>query len=173
METIDLILGGILLILGRKFFWLFVGILGFLAGLNLATRLLAGRPEWVILLVAIVAGFIGAGLAIFFQRLAIALAGFLAGGYILVSLLAVLGLDAGGALYWVLYIIGGIIGAVLTTVLFDWALIVLSSIAGANLIVTALNLTPPAHAFWLVLLAIVGVIIQALLFQRDRQTAPA
>jgi hypothetical protein len=172
MDAIDLGLGAILLILGRKFFWLFVGILGFIAGLGLAERVLVGRPQWVILLVALVAGFIGAGVAIFLQRLAIALAGFLAGGYILIHALTLLGIDSGN-LYWILFVVGGIIGAILVTLLFDWALIVLSSITGANLIIEALRLTLPNRIWLFLLLALVGIIIQAVLMQRDRQTAPA
>ncbi|HVN54568.1 MAG TPA: hypothetical protein VMT46_09580 [Anaerolineaceae bacterium] len=173
MATIDLILGGILLLLGRKFFWLSVGILCFIAGLNLATRLLAGRPQWIVLVVAILAGFIGAGLAIFLQRLAIAVAGFLAGGYILINLVGLLGSTPTGALYWVLLIVGGIFGAILVTAFFDWALIVLSSLTGANLIVEAMRLAPPGRAFWLILLIVVGVVIQAILMLRDQRAAPA
>lgn len=171
MGTINLILGGILLVLGRKFFWLFVSILGFIAGLNLATRLLAGRPQWIILVVAIVAGLIGAGLAIFLQRLAIAAAGFLAGGYILINLVSLLVSTPTGALYWALFIVGGIIGAILVTVFFDWALIVLSSLTGANLIVEAMRLAPASRAFWLILFVIVGVVIQAILMQREQRAA--
>ncbi len=38
---------------------------------------------------------------------------------------------------WLLFLIGGIIGAILVSALFDWALIILSAVAGATLIVQA------------------------------------
>ena len=87
MDIILVILGVVLLALGRKLFWLFVGGVGFVAGLTLTTQLLGEQPFWVILLVAALAGLVGSVMAVFLQRLMIAVAGFLAAGYVLVSLL--------------------------------------------------------------------------------------
>ena len=38
LNVINLILGGALLVAGRKLFWLFVGAAGFVTGIQLATR---------------------------------------------------------------------------------------------------------------------------------------
>lgn len=42
LNLINLILGGALLVAGRKLFWLFVGAAGFVTGIQLATRFWQG-----------------------------------------------------------------------------------------------------------------------------------
>jgi hypothetical protein len=155
------ILAGIgLLLFGRKLFWLFVGLIGFASGIHAATRFFPGQPEWMILAIALMAGVLGALLALFLQWLAIGLAGFFAGGYIAVRLLHVSGLTTGG-MYWVLFLIGGIIGLILIIVLFHWALIILSSLVGAGLITESV---PMAHSGTVILffvLVVAGILIQS------------
>jgi hypothetical protein len=129
LSLINIILGGALLVAGRKLFWLFVGVAGFIAGMQLATQYWQG-PELLAIVFGLVVGVIFAVLAIFLQGVAIAVAGFLAGGYILTVLAGMLGLNQ-DAFSWIVYLIGGVIGALLVIVLFDWAIITLSSLAGA------------------------------------------
>jgi hypothetical protein len=171
--AIRILVGGLLLILGRKLFWIFVGAIGFLFGFNLASQYLSAQPDWVILLVAVLAGIIGAGLAVFVQRAAVVVAGFLAGGYLTLQLLAQLGIGAQpapGDFAWLPFIVGGIVGALLLSVLFDWALIFLSSLAGANLITQAVN--PDANVFTLIFvgLLLIGVLVQAGLMRSEQPT---
>ena len=86
------ILAGLaLLFLGRKLFWLFVGIVGFLAGMELGAEFVKGQPQGIIVLIAIGAGLLAAILAIFLQRLVVAIAGGLAGGLIAMRLAVMLG----------------------------------------------------------------------------------
>jgi uncharacterized membrane protein len=73
--------GALLLIAGRRLFWLFVGLVGFFAGLRFAPLFLSGRPEHMSWLVAILFGVLGMFLAIVLQRFTVVLAGFLAGGF--------------------------------------------------------------------------------------------
>lgn len=122
MVALKVIVGALLLSLGRKIYWLFVAAIGFAAGLALASRLFQNQSEWVLLLAALGFGVIGAVLAIFFQRLAISLAGFVAGALIVDALFKAAG-SGNSWLFYVLLIVGGIIGAVLVSVVFDWALI--------------------------------------------------
>src|SRR3990172_7787956 len=105
--TVSLILGAILLILGRKLFWIFVGAIGFLVGFNPAAQYLAEQPIWVILLIAIVAGIIGSVLAVVLQRVATLVAGFLAGGYLTVQLLQMLEVSVplGEGIAWLPYVL--------------------------------------------------------------------
>jgi len=49
-----LIVGLAVLLLGRRLFWLFVGAVGFLAGLQWARPVLGDQPEWVIVVAALV-----------------------------------------------------------------------------------------------------------------------
>ena len=66
------------------------------------------------------------------------------------------------------FIIGGIIGALLLLSLFDWALIVFSSVAGAELIVSNLHFPATGATILFLGLAIVGIMAQAALFSRRR-----
>jgi len=59
LATSSIVLGIILLLFGRKLFWFFVGVIGFLTGVLLATHYLQGQPEWVILIIALIAGVLG------------------------------------------------------------------------------------------------------------------
>jgi hypothetical protein len=171
-----LLLGIVLLLLGRRLFWFFVGVAGFLVGMNIAEQFVVG-PQGTNLLIAIVAGILGAVIAIFLQKVAIAIAGFVIGGYITVELLresalfptALVGTH--GTAFSVPYIIGGIIGAVLLFVLFDWGLIVLSSLSGASLIVHSITFQRHALQLLFAVLVVVGIVVQAGMKRMSR--APA
>jgi len=164
---INAILGGALLVAGRKLFWLFVAAAGFVTGFQLTTRYFQGS-EGLSIIVGLVVGAIFAILAIFLQTIAIAIAGFLAGGYILQTLAVSFGLSAAP---WIIYIIGGIIGVLLVSFLFDWAIITLSSLAGASLVAEALQL--PRTGLIFVLLFLAGVIIQGLAYRSEERPTPA
>ena len=86
MVIANTVVGLALLILGKKLFWLFVGAIGFIGASDMASRYFSGLPDWQILIVAVAAGLLGALLAVFFQKAAILLVGFYAGGYLVVSL---------------------------------------------------------------------------------------
>jgi MFS family permease len=163
---LTLALGILLLLFGRRAFWIFVAVVGFIAGLTFATMFLHGQPELVILLIAIVAGVIGAILAIMLEWLAILIAGFLAGGYLATSLAVTLGMTIASG-NWVIYIIGGIIGLILVAAFFDWAIIILSVLLGTEIIMTFLRSSVSAY-YWLVFLGlvVVGLVVQAGIWHR-------
>lgn len=165
LALINAILGGALLVAGRKLFWLFVGAAGFVTGFQLTISYFQG-PEGVAIIVGLVAGLIFAALAVFLQTVAIGIAGFLAGGYILQTLTASLGLNTAP---WIIYLVGGIIGVLLVSFLFDWAIITLSSLAGATLVVQALQLQGTGLIFMLLFLG--GVIIQGMAYRNEERRA--
>jgi hypothetical protein len=170
MNTLRILMGAVVLVLGRKLYWLFVGAVGFVLGIALATRFLSGGSQWVILVIALAAGLLGALLAVFLQQAAIAVAGLIGGGYVGFVLASMVGWDA-GRLVWVPIIIGGILGVVLVVALFDWALIILSSLTGAGLIVEATQFRPPVAGLLFVALLIVGIAVQAGLMRGERHRA--
>jgi len=161
---ISVILGIALLVAGRRLFWLFLAGLGFITGLQLAS-LFPQLSQTTALLIGLFLGVVFALLAIFLQRIAVGLAGFLAGGFILTTLAARIGVG-NDVFPWALYIIGGVIGIVLVMLLFDWALIVFSSIAGAALILNSLSLQTAAGEILFFLLVLVGIIIQGFVIHR-------
>ncbi len=168
MSIIRLLLGVSLLTLGRKLFWLFVAAIGFEAGFLLADRLFS-RESLLTLITAILVGLAGALLAVFLQKAAIWLGGFLAGGYFAVTLLETLGARPLQFELFsiIIFLAGGVIGVILIAFLFDWALIILSSLAGAALITRVVApASPPTGTLLFVILFVVGVVIQAVLMRR-------
>ncbi len=71
--------------------------------------------------------------------------------------------------YWVVFIVGGIIGAILLVALFDGALILISSLLGAHLIVSAITLPATGATILLIGLVVIGVFAQAAAFRRSRR----
>jgi len=159
MNVFYFIAGAALLILGRKLFWLFAAVIGFLFGMSIAQQLLPGQSQTIVLLIALAIGGLGAILATMIQKIAIGLSGFLAGGYLVYLMIPALSINFGSFL-WMAVIIGGIIGAVLASTMFDWTLIFLSSAIGASVITNHLTLPQPFPLVLLGVLFIVGVIIQ-------------
>jgi len=158
----DIVAGAVLLVLGRKLFWLFVAIAGFYLGFEVARAFAAEQPAWLVWTIAIGAGLIGAVLAMLLQRMGFALGGFYAGGYI--ALLAVERF-APGAIGVGAFFVGGVIGAVLAMLLMDWAIVILSCLVGAALVVPGLGLQPLAGALVYAGLVAVGIIVQAQLMR--------
>jgi hypothetical protein len=160
MHIVEILLGIGMLFFGRRLFWLFVGAAGFIFGMRVAAFLLHGRPEWTTLAIAVAAGLLGALFAVFLQRAAIAVAGFVLGGYALPVILGQMGLRSGHS-YWILVLAGGIAGLLLVSLLFDWALIILSSVAGAVLIIEPLRAGLHIKRLLFVLLIAIGIAVQA------------
>jgi hypothetical protein len=167
LNVINLILGGALLVAGRKLFWLFVGAAGFVTGIQLATRFWQG-PDLLAIVVGLVVGVIFALLAIFLQALVIGIAGFLIGGYVLTVLATMLGMDLTGIITWVVYLVGGVLGVLLVSFLFDWALITLSSLAGAALVIQAFTPQGAAGGILFFILFLLGVVIQGAVLRYER-----
>jgi hypothetical protein len=155
-----LVAGALLLIAGRRLFWLFVGLVGFFAGLRFAPLFLAGQTEGMRLLVAALFGVLGMFLALVLQRAAVALAGFLVGGTVAVDLFG-LNLSHPGLAEVLLFVVAGAVVAALALWLFDGALILLSSLAGADLIAEALRLHSGTRILVMIGLAALGIAIQA------------
>jgi hypothetical protein len=168
VPIISVIVGVAILLFGRKLFWLFVAALGFAVGLEIAVYFMKDPPQWMMLLVALGCGVIGALLAIMLQKVAIAIAGFIAGGRIAWALAAAFFVDH-QHYRGITFVIGGILGALLLLALFDWALIFLSSIEGAHLISNGITLPEKGTMILVIALAVIGVVVQASMLRRSRR----
>src|SRR6201981_2376259 len=135
------LIGVVILFFGRKLFWLCVAAVGFAAGVEIAPRLVHEPSSLLALTVALVLGILGALLALFLQKVAIAVLGFLAGGKLAGAIAAAFLLHY-GQYSTIIFLVGGIVGAILMLVLFDWALIIVSSLIGAHLVQSAILLPP-------------------------------
>ncbi len=157
---VSLLFGLALLLAGRRLFWLFVGALGFITATEFISPLIAHDNPALSLGVGLVAGIAGALLAIFLQKVAVGLAGALAGAYYLNNLLEASSMHD-PRFAWVSALIGAVIGALLLLFLFKWALIVFSSIVGAHLLLRPFESMQPAiFGASFVVLAIFGVMVQ-------------
>lgn len=161
--------GAALLLAGRRLFWLFVAITGFFVGAEVAGDLFANQSQWVVWALAAGSGIISAVLAMLLQRIAFAVAGFYAGGYLAITVVQSFGWDMPDV---AVSLAGGIIGAVLAALIMDWAIIVLSSLVGSGLIVAAFGLQPLQGALIGAALAAVGIFVQAT-FTRQKLDTPS
>ncbi len=169
-----LIVGLLLLLAGRRLFWLFVAVAGFVAGVEAVPYILPHQGELFTLVVGLALGLLGALLAFFLQKIAIAIAGFAGGGYlamvICTPLIGTLSVNQPAA--WICFLIGGIIGGLLMNFFFNWALMILSSVEGAHIILKQL-MPERQHYFLLVLaaLALVGIFVQSSTYRRPARVA--
>jgi hypothetical protein len=167
VTIVGVLIGIAILFFGRKLFWLCVAAVGFAVGVEIAP-LLVNEASLLALVIALVFGVLGALLAIFLQKVAIAVLGFLAGGKLATTIAAAFFVHY--AQYsTIIFVIGGIIGAILLLAVFAWALIVVSSFIGAYLIVfqDAIVLPPTGSTLVFIGLAIVGIFVQAASFRRS------
>jgi hypothetical protein len=183
MAVAQIIVGLIETLFGRKLFWLFVAIGGFLVGWFLAPAIWATVHDsgtlalWVRLVIGLAAAVILGFAAFKFTRIMVALAGFFI--FAAATVLAVnyfagdSTLVTGSRDYWIAYVVGGVVGAIIMGLLFDWALIVLTSLFGAGATVDGIlyfvnrNPSPanPAPAKWIEgvavgVLFIIGLAVQ-------------
>jgi hypothetical protein len=170
VPIIGVLIGVAILFFGRKLFWLFVAAIGFAVGVELAAYFMRNPPLWLTLVAAVGLGILGAVLAILLQKFAIAVAGFIAGGRLASALLAAFFVDY-SHYRGITFVIGGIAGALLLLVLFDWALILLSSVQGAHLIGNGIALPQTGAVILFVALVVLGVVVQGSMLRKARRTA--
>src|SRR5213080_589939 len=167
VAIVGALIGIVILFFGRKLFWLCVAAVGFAAGVEIAPHLVNEPSPLLALTVARVLGLIGALLALFLQKIAIAVLGFLAGGKLAGAIAAAFFVQYAQH-STIIFLVGGVIGAILILVLFDCALIVVSSLIGAHLIQSAIVLPASGSTILFIGLVILGVLIQAASLRRSQ-----
>ena len=166
VPVVGALIGIVVLFFGRKLFWLCVAAVGFAAGIELAPHLVtepspaAGahhrtcsrrarsvarvltskdcdRSRSVFLQVANSPSAIAAAFFVHYSQYST-----------------------------IIFVVGGLIGAMLLLFLFDWALIVVSSFIGAHMIQNAIVLPPTGSTIVFFGLAVVGMVVQAASLRR-------
>jgi hypothetical protein len=160
MEWLNILAGLAVLFFGRRLFWLFVGCVGFIVGFELANEMLLGQPAWVILVIALSVGVLGAIASVFLQRVFVVIAGFFAGGYCLFTFAPTVVHSNGQIVQWTAFAVGGLLGAILAAALLDPALIILSSLAGATAVSQNIPLEPDARTVLFIVLLVLGIAVQ-------------
>jgi len=167
IPLVGLIVGVALLFFGRKLFWLFVAAIGFAAGMEIAPQI-TPSPIFV-LVIALGLGVLGAILSIVIQKFAIAVAGFIAGGRLAIGLSAAFYMNY-AEYSRIIFLIGGILGAILLLLLFDWVLILFTSVEGAHLISSMIVLPQTGCMIVLIVLIVIGVVAQSALLRRFQRS---
>ena len=112
VTILGVLIGIAILFFGRKLFWLTVAAVGFAVGVEIAPLLVNESSSLLALLIALVLGLLGALLALFLQKIAIAVLGFFAGGKLATAIAAAFFVHY--AQYsTIIFVIGGLIGAIL------------------------------------------------------------
>jgi len=166
IPIISVCIGVAVLLFGRRLFWLLVAAVGFAAGVELAPWLVHEPSSILVITAALVLGFIGALLALFLQKIAVAIVGFVAGGRLAVAIITAF-LVQHETTFTLIFLTGGIVGALVFLLLFDWALIVLSSLVGAYMITGAITLPPTGGTIVFIVLTIIGIVVQTGMSRRS------
>jgi len=164
---VQIALGSVLLLAGRRLYWLLAGAAGFVLGLFLTQQLFSDVSQTVLLFASLALGVLFAVLAVVGQRFIIGLVGFMAGGIGLSWLFPPFNFTPAGPstlLTFVIFIAGGIAGAFLLSRLFDLGLVLLSSLLGAELALRGLgqviDLPDTLGAIPLIVLMVIGIAVQ-------------
>ena len=159
-------LGIALLLTGRRLFWLFLGVSGFLAGLEFSRFYFVSLPWATALMVALICGALGIVMAVAFQKIAIGAAGFISGALFTYSIPEIFGYVP-LMIYQLVVLLGAILGAVLALMFFDWSLVVFSSLIGAALAVYAAGGNIVVQGMVFAVLLAVGIAFQAAALTRS------
>jgi hypothetical protein len=160
MQIVQAVIGAALLAFGRKGLGLFLAALGAMAGIALASTYAATTSNGTMIVAMIVGGAAGLIVAFFVQKVAVVLAGMLGGGYAGYAIALNMGWVHQG-FPWIPVVICAVIGIILAHMILKWALIILSSVAGAYLFVGAFALSTNTATALFVLLAVGGIWFQA------------
>lgn len=159
--------GGLMLLFGRRLYWLVAGVIGFVVIFVLCGRLLPELSPQVAFWFSLAAGVVGAVLVVFAHKTLLGIVGGLGGALVALWHVQHLGVERGVA--WLLAaIVGGLLGAWMVSKLFEMALVLLSSLFGAQLLLDAWPVDLwqlPADGF---LLAYWGLVAFGLFFQLVR-----
>lgn len=156
----QLALGAVLLLFGRRLFWLLIAAVGFAIGVLVAdTYLTFGSEVWR-WIAGLLVGVLAALAAIFLKRIAVSLGGMLIGGYSVYWYLGLGGQPLQGW-HWLAVAVAALIGLFVGRIVFDFGLITLSAMAGATLVLDSVGAGPEVSRWLFLLLVVLGAVVQA------------
>ncbi len=169
IAILAIVVGFISLFFGRRLYWFFVGVAGFLLGLMFAPLLFTNlNPAWHPW-ISIFVGIVFALLALALNKFMISLAGAIGLGSVVYVLVAP-NMSQGAVI--VLSVIAAVIGFIVAWLLFDWGLMIFSALAGSSLVTSGIvSLIPSVATVDLIIflaLFIIGLIYQISVWSRSR-----
>jgi hypothetical protein len=155
-----------LLFLGRELNFLFAGAMAGLIAFRLTPLLPPGLPAWSDAAFMITIGVIAAIIVLINERFGYFVSGFLAGGFMLIEYFT----PGAMTIPWLLFVIGGVMGALVLGLLTEWALILVSAAIGAAYVLNLFRLDPTAEILVGAGLFIVGALTQVIIMQAQKHS---
>jgi MFS family permease len=166
MNILYILIGTALLILGRKYAWIFTAGIVYFVTLEVITNALSDFPYVLVIFIGLVFAASSALLASLTKPLAITLAGILAASY-LFSLLATTYKWFPGQT-WAPYLAGGLLGLVMIAAVADWTMLVFSSLVGAFMVTIGLSVDPAWRLVYFLGITLIGIIVQLLILSIEK-----
>lgn len=163
LDPLSLVIGGVLLLFGRRLYWLALGAAGFLLGLLLADQI-GGFEGSARLALAVGLAIVGVVAAFLAQRIAVRVGGLVVGAVGLLWLSQPWQAEL-GPWVWLIALVGAVLGMGFSAYVFDLTLVVLSSWIGAMLVIDAVGVVPGIVPWVFVVLLLLGCWLQT----RDRR----
>ena len=164
MTLIITMLGFVIMVGGNQLPWLFVGGAGFLLGNFIANLLGFNQSEWQVITFSVATGLVGTFLAYYLRKIMVVIAGFLAGGYVAVNLPVILGWTTPWQ-DWMAFLVVAVVCAVLIALWYSMALIVVSTLVGATIILQTITFGWISQEVMFIVMLIFGIAVQWLLHQ--------
>jgi len=150
--------GVVLLFLGRHLYTALIGLLGFFFSYAASPDLVVLPSEYR-LIIAVIVGIFSAVLALLLRKFAVFLAGGMLGAGGAVWALSLVELPS-DVLFWAALVLAAVLGAWVLHLVFETALVVVSSFIGALLVVAAAGLEGLPARIGVAALIVVGVVVQ-------------
>lgn len=172
VTLVSIIIGLLLLFVGRKALWFFLALIGFAVTIAFLPRIAPDLSPNTQVIVAVVAGIIGGASASVLAKVLVWVGGFVGGAYVgVVAWQTLMGTAPGFP--WIPVAVGGIAGIFIAGFLFASVLIIVSSAAGAALLVQTVGVGETFGFILLILLTAVGIIVQGRLWPGASPKSPA
>jgi hypothetical protein len=167
MSAIFIVLGFVLLTTGQQLPWIFVAATGFMLGNLVGQQPFLGLSGINLTLFSIGVAVIGGLLVIYFRRIMVIIAGFLAGAYICYYLPLALGWRTGWVTLWIL-LLAGIISAAIIFIWNNLPLILVTSLAGTTLVIQYTSFKQSSELVFFVIFFLFGITAQWVLLQYSK-----
>jgi hypothetical protein len=167
----SLVVGILLLIVGRKAFWFFLALVAFAVAVAFIPQLFPDLDGQTQLVVAIVAGIAAGAAASVLTKVVVWVGGFVGGAYVGVIAWQTL-LPAATGFPWIPVVAGGVAGMLLAKFLFESVLVIVSAAAGAALVVHTVRVGETTGFVLLILLTAIGIIVQGRFWPRASSPPP-
>lgn len=167
MAIVNVGIGFMLMLAGRPAYWIFTGTMTFLLGNFVAAQMNLFSTETNNLILSLLFAVFGILLAFLFRRWTAWVAAFFAGGFLVYSLPEALRSSADWATP-VLFVVGGLIALVITILVFDFGLMVVSALTAVTLVLREVRIGSIDQGAMFLILIVFSLITQYLVMQYAR-----